>query len=232
MDGVDYNSWHASHAVDDDTNTPWHIFVKAKLGNLRLTNSHILEIGCGRGGFSNFLANTYPTSGKIVASDFSIQGLDIAHKKFGDHNGLISWRHEDIMSQSFENDLFDIAISCETIEHIPNPKRAIEELHRVLKPGGILLLTCPNYFNLFGIWCLYRWIIGKPFTEGGQPYVNYIQTPRIYFNIKQAGFKVIEWQSSEIILPARVPKHFWSKKTPALFKVFGHRTFYVLKKQQ
>jgi 2-polyprenyl-3-methyl-5-hydroxy-6-metoxy-1,4-benzoquinol methylase len=230
QDKVDYNTWHASHSVDDDINTPWHRFIKNKLRHFASEGSTILEIGCGRGGFSNYLANTYPKSHQIVASDFSNEGLRIAHQKFGDYNGLIQWKQEDIMSQSFANNSFDLAISCETIEHIPHPKKAISELYRVLKPGGLLLLTCPSYFNLFGIWCLYRWLIGKPFTEGGQPYVNYIQMPKIYYFIKRSGFKVIEWKASEIIIPARVPKHFWNDEIPGPLKVFGHRTYYVLKK--
>lgn len=230
LDKTDYNRWHASHSIDDDTKTPWHRFIKDKLKDIDLESSTILEIGCGRGGFSNFLANTYPNLRKIIASDFSVEGIRIAAEKYGDHNGLINWTQEDIMAQSFESNLFDLAISCETIEHIPSPKKAINELHRILKPGGILLLTCPNYFNLFGIWCLYRWLIGKPFTEGGQPYVNYIQMPKIYFHIKQAGFEVLEWKATEIIIPARVPKHFWNEEIPSALKVFGHRTYYLLRK--
>ena len=195
---TDYNSWHSFHTVDDDNNTPWHSFVKNKLNHLTLAGLSILEIGCGRGGFSNYLGVAYPNVYKIVASDFSTEALRIAYKKYGDHNGLIEWRQEDIMSQKFENNTFDIAISCETIEHIPNPRKAIEELYRVLKPGGILLLT--------------------------------LQLPKIYFSLTRANFKVVEWQTTELIIPARVPKHFWNTGLPAPLKAFGHRTFFILKK--
>lgn len=227
---VDYNSWHSSHSVDDDINAPWHLFIKEKLKTISIAQATILEIGCGRGGFSNYIANTYSKVKKIFSSDFSIEALRIANEKFGSHNGLIQWQQEDIMSLSYQNDSFDIVISCETIEHVPNTHKAIHELYRVLKPGGTLLLTCPNYFNPFGVWCLYRWMIGKPFTEGGQPYVNYLQMPIVYYLIRKAGFKIIQWQASEIIIPARVPKHFWNQKIPSVLKAFGYRTYYVLKK--
>jgi len=229
-DNNDYNNWHSSHSVDDDTNAPWHLYVKKKLAGIFLDKSTILEIGCGRGGFSNYLANAFPNLERIYASDFSTEALRIAREKYISHSQLITWQQEDIMALSYDDKSFNVVISCETIEHVPNPKKAIGELYRVLKPGGILLLTCPNYFNLFGIWCLYRWLIGKPFTEGGQPYVNYLHMPVIYFFLKNVGFEILQWQASEIIIPARVPKHFWNKKIPSALSIFGYRTYYTLKK--
>ncbi len=222
----EYNEWHLTHTTDDDINTPWHHFVKSKLTSGDIVDRKILEIGCGRGGFSKYLSAITPIAQQIVAADFSTSALVIAGAKY--QNLKIDWKQEDIMNISFQDNFFDTVISCETIEHVTNPNKAVKELYRVLKPGGKLFLTCPNYFNLFGIWCLYRWIIGKPFTEGGQPYVNYILFPSVFFWVRQAGFKVECFQSVEITLPAKVPKHFWVKKAPYLLKPFGHRTFYVL----
>lgn len=225
-----YNEWHLTHTLDDDINTPWHGFVISKIVAEDIADKTILEIGCGRGGFSKYLASNSPSPKKIVAADFSESALTIASLK--NQHSNIDWKQEDIMKLSFGDNFFDTVISCETIEHVPNPKMAIQELYRVLKPGGKLILTCPNYFNLFGIWCWYRWLIGKPFTEGGQPYVNYILFPQIYFWVVRSGFKVDYFQSGEITIPARVPKHFWVQKSPYWLKPFGHRTFYVLLKEK
>lgn len=225
---VDYNTWHENHSREDDISTSWHLFVKAELRSVDIKEKKILEIGCGRGGFSNYLARHSDVPAQIMACDYSVAALDIAQRNYG--SDKICWKQEDIMAVSFEDNSFDTAISCETIEHVTNPKRAIKELYRVLKPGGRLLLTCPNYFNLFGIWCVYRWLIGKPFTEGGQPYVNFILMPSVYGWIKAAGFRVEKFVSSEFIIPARVPKHFYNKATPWWLKIFGSRTFYVLTK--
>jgi 2-polyprenyl-3-methyl-5-hydroxy-6-metoxy-1,4-benzoquinol methylase len=166
-----------------------------------------------------------------VASDYSTAALEIASAKYSNQS-LIEWRQQDIMALDFKDESFDTVISCETIEHVSNPKLALRELHRVLKPGGRLFLTCPNYFNPFGIWCIYRWLIGKPFTEGGQPYVNYVLFPRVYYWLKRIGFEITLYKSSEIIIPARVPKHFWNSNTPLLLKPFGYRTYYILIKRE
>ncbi len=232
MDSRDkgYNTWHVSHVDDNDISTPWHNFVKKALEPADLENKVTLEIGCGRGGFSNYLLKNYPALGKLYACDYSKAALEIGQSKMELTNKLV-WQQEDIQKLSFRNDTFDTIISCETIEHVPSPLVALEELYRVLKPNGKFILTCPNYFNFFGIWCLYRSMINKPYTEGGQPYVNYILLPNIYSKLKRLGFKFLHFHSSELVLPARVPKTFYPLETPEILKYFGNRTFYVLVKK-
>jgi 2-polyprenyl-3-methyl-5-hydroxy-6-metoxy-1,4-benzoquinol methylase len=221
-----YDTWHRHHSSDDDITASWHMFIKKNLRQEDVDGKKILEIGCGRGGFSNYLANVEKAPDQVFACDYSHSALEIAQHKYA-HSG-ITWKQQDIMAMNFPSESFDTAISCETIEHVPDPAKAISELYRVLKPGGRLLLTCPNYFNLFGIWCIYRWAIGKPYTEGGQPYVNYILMPKLYFWIRKSGFKMAKFTSAEIIIPARIPRHFYHYGTPLLLRIFGHRTFYVL----
>ena len=45
-------------------------------------------------------------------------------------------RHEDLRSLSFPNNSFDLVLSAEVFEHIPEPYKALNEVFRVLKPGG------------------------------------------------------------------------------------------------
>ena len=231
MGNKEYDKWHLEKGEYNDDTTIWHQFSKESLEKNDLISTKILEIGCGRGGFSAFLANESDESTEIYACDYSEKALEIAKERFKIGYEKINWKVEDIQNISFQSNQFDVVISCETIEHVPNPIKALGELHRVLKPGGKLILTCPNYFNLFGIWCLYRWIIGKPFTEGGQPYVNYILIPRIFMRLKSLKFKVNHFHSAELIIPARVPKTFYRTKLPKFLSFMGYRTFYVLTKK-
>ncbi len=229
MEKSNYNSWHSSQTEDNDFSAPWHNFVKDQLQAGDVIDKILLEIGCGRGGFSNYLFQQYPVMQALYACDYSEAALAIGKAKSLSQSKII-WQHEDAQKLSFADHTFDTIISCETIEHLPNPRKALAEMHRVLKPGGRFFLTCPNYFNLFGIWCLYRKIIGKPYTEGGQPYVNYIQLPVIYGSIKRLGFKVEHFHSSEFVMPARVPKTFYPLQTPTWLSYLGNRTFYTLVK--
>jgi len=52
-------------------------------------------------------------------------------------------RHEDLQKLSFDDNSFDIVLSSEVFEHIPNPYKAHKEVFRVLKPGGKHVFTVP-----------------------------------------------------------------------------------------
>jgi len=52
-------------------------------------------------------------------------------------------RHEDVQELSFPSSSFDLAVSCEVFEHVPDPVRGLREIFRVLRPGGELILTVP-----------------------------------------------------------------------------------------
>jgi hypothetical protein len=52
-------------------------------------------------------------------------------------------RHEDATRLSFDDESFDHVVSFEVLEHIPDYERVLQELFRVMRPGGYLLLTAP-----------------------------------------------------------------------------------------
>ena len=52
-------------------------------------------------------------------------------------------RHEDLMDLSFESSKFDIVVSSDVLEHVPNWHKACREVYRVLKPGGKHIFTVP-----------------------------------------------------------------------------------------
>jgi SAM-dependent methyltransferase len=223
-----YDAWHRQQEEVEPTFGVWYRWVDSAVADMDLNSKTVLEIGCGRGFFAAKIGrNHHPRL--LYGCDYSAKAIDIAQQRFPEENNIV-WKQEDIQKMSFENASFDTVISCETIEHIPHPGKGLRELYRVLKPGGRLFLTFPNYFNFFGLWCLYRKLINKPYSEGGQPYVNYILFPSIRLKLKLLGFRVEHFHSSELILPARVPKTYYSLKTPKWLSIFGHRTYYILRK--
>lgn len=63
--------------------------------------------------------------------------------KSGDVVGNIM--HQDLMNLSFDNERFDLVISSDILEHVPDPYKAHQEIYRVLKKGGKHIFTVPFY---------------------------------------------------------------------------------------
>lgn len=100
--------------------------------------SRLLDLGCG---YEGRLLK------KISSKISSGTGIDIAvDKNFSDDKiRLLSY---DLNSPlPFPENKFDAITSLASLEHLNDPKKALEEMFRVLKPGGILLLTAPSFFG-------------------------------------------------------------------------------------
>ena len=119
----------------------------------------ILDVGCGNARDVIVFANN---GAKTVGVDFS-SGMIKEGKKDINKIGL---KNIDLIIGSgtnlpFKEGIFD-KISCsEAIEHIPNYVDAIAEMNRVLKVGGKLVITTPNWHSLYG---LSRKLFTKPFN--------------------------------------------------------------------
>jgi 2-polyprenyl-3-methyl-5-hydroxy-6-metoxy-1,4-benzoquinol methylase len=188
-----YDDWHTRFPVDTDSDTPWHQMVKAYLRPERdLAGKRVLEIGSGRGGFACWLASRAPSPEAVVAADFArtavTKGRDFSRSA---SISAIAWEVGDIQSIAHAKGSFDTVISCETVEHLPDPARAIRELARVLKPGGRLFLTTPNYLGPMGLYRIYLRLAGRPYTEEGQPINRVVMLPRTLWWVNRAGLDVV-----------------------------------------
>jgi len=101
-------------------------------------NSKVLDLGCG---FNGILLHRIKD--KISAG----LGLDLSvNQKMSDKNiTLIS--HDLTKALPFEDCTFDVVTSLANLEHLENPHQTIQEIHRVLKKGGVLLLTTPSIYG-------------------------------------------------------------------------------------
>jgi ubiquinone/menaquinone biosynthesis C-methylase UbiE len=106
-------------------------------------------VACGRGGFVRELARA---GAHVTGCDFSFAAVRVAAGKLGTAGQLCAGVVQgDAQKLPFASGSFDMVISCETIEHLPNVQAGLREMHRVTRPGGRLLLTTPNYANLMGL---------------------------------------------------------------------------------
>jgi 2-polyprenyl-3-methyl-5-hydroxy-6-metoxy-1,4-benzoquinol methylase len=197
-----YERWHAAYAAEPETDAPWHRLVRKYLGESDLAGKKILEIGCGRGGFSASLAAHEHCPSHLVAADCAHAAVENGRKisdRLGLHN--ISWHVQDIQALAYADESFDTVISCETVEHVLEPRVAIRELARVLKRGGRLFLTTPNYLGSMGLYRVYRSLVGRPFKEEGQPVNNVTLLPATVGWLHIAGLRIVAVNTAGHYLP-------------------------------
>ena len=230
-----YDAWHKRHEVDAEADSPWHQMIKARLEPERdITGRRILEIGCGRGGFACWLARHPASPAEVVAADFSPAAIAKA-EQFAAAQGItrLTWAIADIQKLNQFGPEFDTVISCETIEHVPDPPLAVRHLARVLKPGGRLYLTTPNYLSMIGLYRAYCWVRGKTFDECGQPICQLTMAPKTRTWVRAAGLRVqaIESSGHYLPFPGRPPIDLKIVGRPRfLFRWFGLHSLVVAEK--
>jgi SAM-dependent methyltransferase len=160
----------------------------------------VLEIGCGSGDYALTLVERGART--VVAEDFSPVAIRQATQR--NQSERLTFAVGDIQRIAHPDARFDVVVSCETIEHVPDPLRAVSELARVLAPGGWLLLTSPNYFSPVGAYRVYCELRGRGWSEGGQPFVNWTMLPRSAMWLRNNGLDIVTIDGRVFTLPSPV----------------------------
>jgi len=104
--------------------------------NLLKKSSKILELGSGTGFFTNYLKTLgYDVTGTEINDEY----IKFAKKEFG-----IELKKMQGDSLDLPSEYFDFVISFDVFEHIPDTNKHLNEVNRVLKPGGSYLFGTPN----------------------------------------------------------------------------------------
>ncbi len=157
--------------------------------------ARLLELGCGSGMSSALLAQ----------QGFDVIGVDIndslLQKNYEAGTGRLALVQANATQLPFVNESFEIVCCHEFLEHLPDVPACLNEMLRILRPGGLILIVSPNLLSpLFSILAIANWIRGrsgykKPF---GPP---------------QDSIKGSPWGSSG----------------PDLFKILGRNLWYTLR---
>jgi ubiquinone/menaquinone biosynthesis C-methylase UbiE len=106
------------------------------------TSARILELGCGTGIFTSYLAEAMQRGGSILATDIAEQMIAVAReKKLGNEQIAIEFQEADGSSLPFEESTFDFVVSALALFGFPDVPKALSEWQRVVKPGGSLAFS-------------------------------------------------------------------------------------------
>ena len=173
-------------------NNPVRAFVQEKyvlpiLMNMLALNTFdsVLEIGCGNG-HGTKLIKKYFDPVHITAIDLDEKMIQIARRT--NHDETTTFQIMDASKLNFPNESFDAIFDFGIIHHIPNWKDCIEELRRVLKGGGKLILEEFSLETFSGFpGKLYRSLLRHPYEQMFtiEEFVQHLED----VNFKINGFK-------------------------------------------
>lgn len=177
-----------------------------------------LNLGTGEGDYDNMIASH---CGRLVACDINEQDIEFARSLNRDVEGL-EYRIEDALNLSFADNTFGLLISVDVIEHVGRPERMVEELGRVLKPGGIALVTFPSLefpLTYDPINRILSWFSDKRIPQGAYAFGHeYLIAPADFRKwAAQNGMEVLKEQNLSGYLIAFL-EMYWTGIIQRLFK--------------
>lgn len=96
---------------------------------------YILDVGCGPGFYARELIDEVGEKGSVVAVDASPDMLALARQRCEGHTN-VTFKEGDATALPVGDREFDAALCVQVMEYVPDPTRALEEMHRALRPGG------------------------------------------------------------------------------------------------
>jgi ubiquinone/menaquinone biosynthesis C-methylase UbiE len=176
-----HDNWAAAIDVDgirvadyfEACTAPENRFILRQMGDIR--GKLLLDLGCGAGENSVYFAKK---GARCVATDYSPGMVDVALKLAVANGVKIEGRTANAMALDFPDNTFDLVYASNLLHHIPDPKIALKEMHRVLKPGGKACFWDPLKHN--PVINVYRRMATEVRTEDEMPLdiniVNYIKS--------------------------------------------------------
>lgn len=129
-----YDRWAEVYESDGNPLTAMEEPVVAQLLG-SVADLDVLDLGCGTGRHSLPLSEA---GARVTGVDFSGGMLEVARAKGGDVTFL---EHDLTEPLPFDDASFDRAISCLVLEHLREPQPHFAEMHRVLRPRGVAVVT-------------------------------------------------------------------------------------------
>ena len=169
--------------------------------------TRLLDIGCSTGILTRHYAEFF---GKVVGIDIDAGAVEWARQNRAADN--VAYRVGDSMDVPFLTGEFDLVTCTHIYEHVPDAQRMLDEIHRVLRPGGLCYLAAENrlrvwdgHYNLPFVTVLPRPLANLYVRVTGRGQRRY-ETHRTLWGLKRMvrAFEVIDYTRSVV----RDPKKF------------------------
>ena len=153
----------------------------------------LLDMGCGAG---RHAFESFRRGARVVAFDYSaaelkdVGALFTAMRDAGEAGtepgAMAATTNGDALRLPFPDDTFDRVVASEVLEHVSDDQLALDEVFRVLKPGGTLAATVPSWLPEQICWALSE-EYHAPFVDGG--HVRIYTEARLRARMRAAGLQ-------------------------------------------
>jgi ubiquinone/menaquinone biosynthesis C-methylase UbiE len=148
-------------------------------------HGRVLEVAVGTG----LNLPLYPPTVRLTGVELSPAMLALARQRATEHGLDVDLREGDAQALPFDDASFDTAVCTLSLCTIPDPATAIAEMHRALRPGGLMLLLDHVASTWPPIWAIQRLV--EQFTSRA---AGEYQTRRQLPLVRAAGFEIVETQ--------------------------------------
>ncbi len=181
-------AWYDQHYQQaQESLGPWYKFSLPFLKSILKPNSKLVELGCGQGLLLREIArqgllseeNIFGLDQSQKAVDYVLRALPKASAATGD-----------IYHLEYQKNFFDVCLLMETIEHLEDPKPALDQIFSVMARGGRLLVSYPNFPR--PDWRLFRMLaekLNRPHWVVLQPIDKIYRVSQVIRIVESAGFK-------------------------------------------
>lgn len=196
-----------NHALSLGIDRRWRRTAVDALGKHK--PQQILDIATGTGDFALLLAKRLKPQ-HIVGADISEGMMAVGREKVKEEGlqSVISFQHEDCMQLSFPDGSFDAVTSSYGVRNFQNLDKGLQEMQRVLRPGGHLLiveLTPPPCFPMKQLFWLYAHVVmpllGRLISHDDSAYTYlpasmeaFPQPEQMEGILRKAGFAEVQWR--------------------------------------
>ncbi|MEU3469216.1 methyltransferase domain-containing protein [Streptomyces sp. NPDC048387] len=176
------------------------------IGELR-PGMRLLDVGCGPGTITADLADLVGPGGRVTAVDAAPDVLDQAAAYAAERGleGAVDFAVADVHALEFPDDTFDVVHAHQVLQHVGDPVRALREMRRVCRPGGIVAVRDADYAAM-------TWY---PATPGLEEWLElYRRVARANGGEPDAGRRLLSWARAAGFTEVRASATAWCYATP------------------
>lgn len=159
----------------------------------------MLDVGCGTGSLLALMA-ARPQADLLIGLDYAEEMVRRAAQKFaeGPHAAKLQAIRGDAEHLPLADGAVDVVTCCNSFHHYPHQAQAIREFHRVLAPGGLLVLIDGFRDNVVG------WVIFDVFVATVEKNVHHAPWSSVRRMIDEAGFASLRQEKMNVLAPLLV----------------------------